>query len=136
LRRGRFGPFLSCSGYPDCKGIVKLDRKGKIQHPSPPPLQTDIDCPKCEKGKMNLRRSKRGPWLSCDQFPKCRGRVGFNGLDDEKKKQLEADLVKHEADNPVPVLKHLDGSPIGKDEEPRDVNASAEDESKSQLDES
>jgi DNA topoisomerase-1 len=121
LRRGRFGPFLSCSGYPDCKGIAKLDRKGKIQHPSPPPLATDIECPKCEKGHMNLRRSKRGPWLSCDQFPKCRGRVGFNGLDEDKKKQLEKDLVRHEAENPVPTLKHLDGTPIGKDEEPREV---------------
>ncbi len=128
LRRGRYGPFISCTGYPDCSGIVKLNRKGKIQHPSPPPMGTDIECPKCEKGHMNLRRGARGPWLSCDQFPKCRGRVGWKGLEDDRKKELLAKLEAHEKANPVPTLKHLDGTPIGKDEEPRQVGAGSDQE--------
>ncbi|MFW5839279.1 MAG: type I DNA topoisomerase, partial [Planctomycetota bacterium] len=127
LRRGRFGPFISCTGYPDCSGIVKLNRKGLIQHPSPPPMSTEIDCPKCEKGHMNLRRGARGPWLSCDQFPKCRGRVGWKGLEDDQKKALLTQLEAHEKANPVPVLKHLDGTMIGQNEEPRNVNSSASD---------
>jgi len=32
-RKGRFGPFLGCSGYPDCKTIVNLDKEGKPKWP-------------------------------------------------------------------------------------------------------
>ena len=34
-RSGRFGPFLGCSGYPDCKTIVKLDKEGNPKYPDP-----------------------------------------------------------------------------------------------------
>ena len=33
MRKGRFGPFLGCSGYPECKTIVKLDKEGKPKYP-------------------------------------------------------------------------------------------------------
>src|SRR5262249_12677701 len=47
-RTGRFGPFLGCVNYPTCKGIVRLDkRKGTVVLPKPPPLLTDLECPKC-----------------------------------------------------------------------------------------
>jgi len=120
LRKGRFGPFVSCTGYPECKGIVKLDKKGFLKHPTAPPLEVDVPCPKCESA-MFLRRSKRGPWLSCSKFPKCRGRVGWTTLDDDRQKQLETQLLQHERDNPVPLLRHLDGTPIDKEELPREV---------------
>ena len=35
MRKGRFGPFLGCSGYPECKTIVKLDKEGKPKYPQP-----------------------------------------------------------------------------------------------------
>jgi len=122
LRRGRFGPFLSCANYPECKGVVNLDRKGFLKHPTPPPLEVDVPCEKCG-GNMNLRRSKRGPWLSCSNFPKCRGRVGWKTLDEEKRKALELELMNHEKAHPVAELKHLDGSPVGEEEKPRPLNA-------------
>ncbi len=34
-RTGRFGPFLGCSGYPECKTIVKMDKEGKPKYPDP-----------------------------------------------------------------------------------------------------
>ena len=34
-RSGRFGPFLGCSGYPECKTIVKLDKDGQPKYPDP-----------------------------------------------------------------------------------------------------
>ena len=116
-RTGRFGPFLSCTTYPDCDGIVNLDKKGFIKPPAAPPLQVDLPCPKCDS-PLNLRRGKRGPWLSCSKYPKCRGRLGWKTLDEEKKKDLEDRLVEHEKANPQPILKTLDGAPIGDEHTP------------------
>ncbi len=108
-RTGRFGPFLGCENYPKCKGIVKLDpKKGTIVLPKPPPLTIDVPCPKCES-PLNLRRSKRGPWLSCSRYPKCRGRLGWSTLDEAKQAELEKALAKHEAENPVPTIRNTQG---------------------------
>jgi len=122
LRRGRFGPFLSCSTYPDCDGVVNLDKKGFVKQPSAPPLQVDLPCPKCE-APLNLRRSKRGPWLSCSTYPKCRGRQGFKALPDDVKQKLEADLAAHEQANPQPVITTLDGTPVGDEHTPQPLGA-------------
>lgn len=111
IRKGRFGPFLSCSKYPDCKGVINLDRKGKIKPPSAPALEVDIKCPKCQ-GKLLLRRSKRGPWLACAKYPKCRGRLAWSSLEEDQRKQLDSALEEHEKKNPQPVLRKLDGSEI------------------------
>ena len=117
LRKGRFGPFLSCSDYPACKGLVKVDKKGGIKLPAAPPLLIETPCPKCG-AKLNLRRSARGPWLSCSKYPKCRGRLGFKTLTPERQKDLELQLLNHEKANPMPVLRKLDGTPIREGELP------------------
>jgi len=122
-RVGRFGPFLGCEDYPKCKGIVKLDpKKGVIVLPKPPPLLTDLKCPKCDS-PLNLRRSKRGPWLSCSTFPKCRGRLGWGTIEPAQKKKLEDALAGHETDNPVPQIRTVEGVIIGDDYVPRIGNA-------------
>jgi len=120
LRRGRYGPFLSCGKYPDCDGIVKLDKKGLVKPPAVPPLQVDLACAKCGS-PLNLRRGKRGPWLSCSKYPKCRGRLGWKNLEEDRRKQLEHDLVEHEKANPQPVIKTVDGDPVGDEHTPRPV---------------
>ncbi len=52
-RVGRFGPFLGCSGYPECKVIQNVDKKtGLPLPPKPPPVDTGLLCPKC--GKKNI----------------------------------------------------------------------------------
>jgi DNA topoisomerase-1 len=117
LRKGRFGPFLSCSGYPDCKGVVKVDKKGGVKLPSAPPLLIDTPCPKCG-AQLNMRRSARGPWLSCSKYPKCRGRLGFKALTPEQQKDLELQLLNHEKANPVATLRKLDGTPVREGELP------------------
>jgi DNA topoisomerase-1 len=72
-RMGRFGPFLGCSGYPECKVIQNLDRKtGEPLPPKPPPEDTGLICPKCAKKHIVIRQGKRGPFMSCSGFPKCR----------------------------------------------------------------
>ncbi len=111
LRRSRFGEFLSCSGYPECTGSLKLDRAGNVKPPSPPPLAVDVTCPKCQS-KLYLRRSKRGPWLGCSKYPKCRGRLAWSALPEEQQKDLTRRLEEHEQAHPMPELKKADGTLI------------------------
>jgi DNA topoisomerase I len=111
-RTGRFGAFLSCSTYPACKGILKLDaKKGTLVPPKVPPLLTDIPCTKCGS-MLNLRSSKRGPWLSCSAFPKCRGRMGWSAVEEKKQQEWEQKLSAHEKANPVPVIRNDQGQAL------------------------
>ena len=111
MRKGRYGPFLSCSDYPECKSIVNLDRKGGVKLPAAPPLRVELTCQNCE-APLNLRRSKRGPWLACSAFPKCRGRLAWKTLTDEQKKDLELRLMNHEKAHPQPVIKTMGGAAV------------------------
>ncbi len=65
---GRFGRFYACTGFPDCKhteSLVKAEGSAK-------PITLDIVCPKCGKGKMAAKRTKRGKiFYGCDQYPAC-----------------------------------------------------------------
>ncbi len=69
-RFGRRGPFLACSGYPECKTTYSIDKAGNIIV-RPPPQMTDRKCEKCGK-PMLLRQGKRGPFITCSGFPRCR----------------------------------------------------------------
>ena len=86
-RSGRFGPFLGCSGYPNCKTILKLDKQNNILPAKPPPEPTEIVCYKCKEGRLVIRRGKKGPFLGCNKFPKCRTIVSFKELDHLKQLQ-------------------------------------------------
>lgn len=77
LRHGRFGAFLGCSTYPECKGIVNIPKKGEVVIPEGdlPPCPA-IECP----GKMVARKSRYGKtFYSCSTFPECN--VIVNDLD-------------------------------------------------------
>jgi len=80
-KNGRFGPFLGCSGYPDCKTTLKVDKEGNVLPPKPPPEPTGIKCYKCKDGKLVIRQSKKGPFLGCGRFPKCRTIISIKELD-------------------------------------------------------
>ncbi len=88
-RQGRFGPFLGCSDYPSCKTTIRLDKNGEIAPAKPPAEPTGIKCYKCREGELVVRRSKRGPFLGCNRFPKCRTIVSYKQL--ERLKQLQAE---------------------------------------------
>ncbi|MFI5333808.1 MAG: type I DNA topoisomerase [Chlamydiales bacterium] len=80
LRHGKFGPFLGCTKYPECKGIVNIPKKGE---PLPENMPT---CPArgCD-GKMVQRRSRFGkPFFSCSNYPDCD--VIVNDLEELDKK--------------------------------------------------
>ncbi len=88
-KTGRFGPFLGCSDYPQCKTILGLDKDGNVLPPKPPPEPTGIKCYKCDKGELVIRQSKKGPFLGCNKFPRCRTIVSIKKVDELK--QLQAD---------------------------------------------
>lgn len=62
IRRGRYGKFIGCSNYPDCRFIEPLEK----------PADTGVSCPKCNKGTLLKRKSRRGKiFYSCSSYPKC-----------------------------------------------------------------
>lgn len=67
LKRGRFGKFLACSNYPECKGTKPMPGEKPRAEPEP----TDEKCPTC--GAMMVKRVGRfGPFLSCSRYPDCK----------------------------------------------------------------
>ena len=111
-RTGRFGPFLASVNYPEIKTVVNLDKKGGIKYPSPPALLIEsLICEKCES-PMNLRNGKRGPWLGCSTFPKCKGRMGWKTLEDDVREELEEALNTHMEANPQVIITTMSGKVI------------------------
>ena len=83
-KTGRFGPFLGCSDYPECKTIVKMDKEGNPLPPKPPAEPSGLKCHKCKTGELVIRQSKRGPFLGCNKFPRCRTIVSMKKIDELK----------------------------------------------------
>ena len=86
-KTGRFGPFLGCSAYPECKTILKLDKQGNVLPPKPPAEPTGIKCHKCKQGELVIRQGKKGPFLGCGRFPRCRNIISYKQLDNLKQLQ-------------------------------------------------
>jgi len=77
LKRGRFGPFFSCTGFPKCRFVANLrgDAKKQAEEMLPAPQRpkaepTDILCEECGK-PMVIRTGRRGKFLGCSGYPKC-----------------------------------------------------------------
>ncbi len=66
LKKGRFGTFMACSGYPDCKTTKQL---GEAQKPKDVPL--DEDCPQCGN-KLIKKYGRYGEFVACSNYPKCK----------------------------------------------------------------
>ncbi len=83
MRFGKFGAFLGCTQYPECRGIVNIPKKDEI------PAKEMPTCPAlgCD-GKMVQRHSRFGkPFFSCSNFPDCD--VIVNQLEDLETKYQE-----------------------------------------------
>jgi DNA topoisomerase-1 len=67
LKRGRFGQFLGCTGYPECRNIRKIARSGAV---APAPVPLDEKCP-VDGAQLVLRHGRFGEFVSCSNYPKC-----------------------------------------------------------------
>ena len=65
-RRGRFGKFVACSSYPECKYTRDLGGK---ERPDDEP--TNETCPKCEK-PMVIKHGRFGKFIACSGYPECK----------------------------------------------------------------
>jgi DNA topoisomerase I len=66
LKKGRFGQFLACSGYPDCKTTKQL---GEAQKPKDVPL--DEKCPQCTN-QLIKKYGRFGEFVACSNYPTCK----------------------------------------------------------------
>jgi DNA topoisomerase-1 len=76
-RTGRYGPFVACSRYPDCKYRANIGKDGK---PKEGPKLLDEPCPICGKPLME-RRGRYGMFKSCSDYPKCPGPKGVKKVE-------------------------------------------------------
>ena len=61
-KQGRYGRFIGCCAYPECRHIESLNK----------PKALDIDCPMCKKNKILERKSRYGKiFYGCTSYPKC-----------------------------------------------------------------
>lgn len=94
IKMGRFGKFMACSGYPDCKNIKSLKKEGNTTTNVPEPEMTEEKCEKC--GAPMVRRFGRfGPFLSCSKYPDCKSIKNIDvKLNLKCPKCLEGDIVE------------------------------------------
>ena len=60
IKHGRFGKFMACKNYPECKTTKPVVNK------------IGVKCPKCNKGDIILRKSKKGKaFYGCSNYPEC-----------------------------------------------------------------
>lgn len=60
IKTGRYGKFMACPGYPECKNIKSIAK------------DLGIKCPKCKEGNVVVKRSKKGmSFYACDRYPEC-----------------------------------------------------------------
>ncbi|MDX8388479.1 MAG: type I DNA topoisomerase [Ghiorsea sp.] len=68
IKLGRYGKFLACTGYPECKVAKPLD--GDAENPAEPEL-SDQKCEKCGS-QMAVKAGRFGKFLGCSAYPECK----------------------------------------------------------------
>ena len=71
-KTGRFGKYLACPNYPECKNTKSLKEKA-------PEVVTDIICEKCG-GHMVEKTGRYGKYLSCENYPQCDNTRSINKI--------------------------------------------------------
>jgi DNA topoisomerase-1 len=66
LKRGRFGQFMACTGYPECRTTRRLDQQKKV-----PDIPLEEKCPECGRNLI-IRHGRYGEFTSCSGYPDCK----------------------------------------------------------------
>lgn len=69
IKLGKYGKFLSCSGFPECEFAKPMDGEGVDDDGNEISFG---DCDKCEDGKFTLKQGRFGKFLACNNYPKCK----------------------------------------------------------------
>jgi DNA topoisomerase-1 len=97
IKRGRFGKFLACTGFPDCKNTKSI---AIVREPLG-------KCPKCGEGNVVQKKTKKGRFFfGCDKYPACDfaswKRPGAETkAEDTTKENTEGDSSASEEENPL-----------------------------------
>jgi DNA topoisomerase I len=67
LKRGRFGQFMACTGYPVCRTVRKIGQPKQSK-----PVELDEICPLCKEHKLVEREGQYGKFVACSGYPKCK----------------------------------------------------------------
>ena len=65
-RRGRFGPFIACSAYPECRYTRNLNGEGKVEDET-----TNETCATCGR-PMVIKHGRFGKFIACSGYPECK----------------------------------------------------------------
>ena len=89
IKTGRFGKFLACSNYPDCKNTKKMlvNGEGKLEV-----AQEEVSSEVCEKcgAPMVVKAGRFGKFLACSNYPKCRNTKKIGPAGGEKAEPAKA----------------------------------------------
>ena len=66
VKLGRYGKFIGCTNYPDCRYIRNMD--GSVR---PEPVMLDETCPECGTHQLQERVGRFGPFVGCSGYPDC-----------------------------------------------------------------
>lgn len=70
LKRGRFGEFMACSGYPECRNTRKIAKTSETAQQKPDVILEET-CPVCGKN-LAIKHGRYGEYTACSDYPKCK----------------------------------------------------------------
>ncbi len=70
MKRGRFGEFMACSGYPECRNTKKIVKSAEVATVKQD-IPLDEDCPSCGK-KLVIKHGRYGEFTACSDYPACK----------------------------------------------------------------
>jgi DNA topoisomerase-1 len=103
IKRGKYGSFLGCSGYPECRNIINIKMEESGAMTTVKEDISDVTCEKCGR-PMTVKRGKFGPFLGCSGYPECQNIV--------KMKKDQAGVVKPQESEVTDTLCSACGRPM------------------------
>jgi len=67
VKMGRYGKFLACSGFPECRNIKSLRKEGELDDSQ----KIDEKCPECGSA-LQMKRGRFGKFIGCSNYPTCK----------------------------------------------------------------
>ena len=74
IKSGRYGKFIGCSNYPECKHMEPLSK----------PKDTGVTCPKCNENNIMEKKSRKGKtFYACNGWPKCKYAIWYKPIEEK-----------------------------------------------------